>query len=124
MSYHYIFEPTQATPSSGSSITRVQQIIFKQEVKDHVKEKRYHKMNMAEMFNVIHGQCNKKFIDQMRIYPEYELAKNESDVISLVEIIFKICYRHYRKIYKPQVILFSMKALINCPQHDASKLTV
>ena len=47
MSYHYIAKPTQAAPASGTSITRVQQIVFKQEVKDHVKEERYHKMNMA-----------------------------------------------------------------------------
>ena len=28
MSYHYIVEPTQAAPASGTSITHVQQIIF------------------------------------------------------------------------------------------------
>ena len=46
------------------------------------------------MFNVIHGQCTKEFIDQMRTYLEYELANNESNVISFVEIICKICYQH------------------------------
>ena len=115
-------EPTRATPSTGSSITRVQQIIFKQEVKDHVKEKQHHKMNMAEMFNVIHGQCTKEFMDQMRTYPEYELANNESNVISLVEIIRKICYRHDRKMYKSQAIMFSLKAQINCLQHDTPNI--
>ena len=101
ISYHYIVETTQATLSSGLSITRVQQIIFEQKVKDHVKEKRYHKMNMAEIFNVIHGQRTKEFIDQMRTYPEYELANDESNLISLVEIICKICYQHDRAMYKP-----------------------
>ena len=99
MSHLYIIEPTQAAPSSDTAITRVQQIIFEQEVKDYVKEKRQHKMNMAEMFNVIHRQCTKEFIDQMRTYPEYELANDESNVIYLVEIIWKICYRHDRKMY-------------------------
>ena len=86
MSHLYIIEPTQATPVSGTAITCVQQIIFKQEVKDYVKEKRQHKMTMAEMFNVIHGQCTKLFIDQMRTYLEYELANDGSDLISLVQI--------------------------------------
>ena len=49
-------------------------------------------MKMAEMFNVIHGLCTKKFINQMRTYPEYELANDESNIISLIEIICKICY--------------------------------
>ena len=53
-----------------------------------------HEENMAEMFNVIHGQCTKEFIDQMRTYPEYGVANNQSDVISLAEIIRKICYQH------------------------------
>ena len=90
--YHSILETTQATPSSRSSITQVQQIVFEQEVKDHVKEKQYHKMNVEEMFNMIHGQCTKEFVVQMRTCLEYELAKDESNVISLVEIICKICH--------------------------------
>ena len=69
LSHLYIVEPTQATSASGSTITRVQQIIFEQEVKDYVKEKRQHKMNMAEIFNVIHGQCTKDFIDQAAHVP-------------------------------------------------------
>ena len=68
---------------SGTAVTWVQQIIFEQEVKDYMKKKRQHKMNMAEMFNVIHGQCTKEFIDQMRTYPEYEAANDGSDVIAL-----------------------------------------
>ena len=74
MSHPYIIKPAQATPVPGTAITCVQQIIFEQEVKDYVKEKRQHKMNMVEIFNVIHGQCTKEFIDQMRTYPEYEAA--------------------------------------------------
>ena len=64
-SYKYIVQPTQTTPSSGSAITRVQHIIFKQKVKDHVKEKQHRKTKMAEIFNVIHEQCTKEFINQM-----------------------------------------------------------
>ena len=109
-------------PSSGSAITRVQQIIFKQEVKDYVKEKRQHKMKMAEMFNVVHGQCTKEFIDQLCTFLEYELANDESNVISLVEIIRKICYQRDREMYKPQAILLSVKALTNCLQHDSSNI--
>ena len=77
---------------------------------------------MAEMFNVIQGQCTKEFINQMRTYPEYGVANDESDVISLAEIICKICYRHDHKMYKPQAILFSVKALINCLQHNSSNI--
>ena len=79
-------------------------------------------MNMHGICNVIHGQCTKEFIDQMRTYPEYELANNEYNVISLVEIICKICYRHNHKMYKPQAILFSVKALINYLQHNTSSI--
>ena len=122
MSYHYIVEPTQTAPSSGTSVTRIQQIIFEEEVKDYVKKKRQHKMNMAKMFNVIHRQWTKEFINQMHIYPEYKLANNESNVISLVEIIRKICYWHDRKMYKPQAILFSVKGLLTCLQHDSSNI--
>ena len=43
-------------------------------------------------------------------------------MISLVQIIQKICYRHDRKIYKPQAILFSLKALLQCLQHDSSNI--
>ena len=80
ISYHYIVEPTQAPLSSGSSTTRVQQIIFEQDMEDFVKEKRYHKMLMAEMSNVIHGQCTNEFINQMRTYLEYKTANDESNV--------------------------------------------
>ena len=54
MSDHSIVEPTQAAPASGTSITRVQQIIFEQKVKSYVKWVEDHEDNMAEMFNVIH----------------------------------------------------------------------
>ena len=64
------------------------------------------------MFNVIHGQCTKKFIDQMHAYPEYQMANEKSSGISIVEIIQKICYGHDRKMYKPQEILFSVKGLL------------
>ena len=87
-----------------------------------MKEKRQHKMNMAEIFNVIHRQCTKEFIDQIYTYPEYEAANNGSNVIPLVEIIQKIYYRHDRKIYKPQAIIFSVKALLHCLQHDSSNI--
>ena len=122
MSYHYIMEPTQATPSSGSSTTRVQQIIFEQEVKDFVKEKRYHKMHMAEMFNIIHGQCTNEVINQMHTYLEYVTANDESNGITLVQSIRKICYRQDREMYKLQPILFSLKRLINCLWHDTSNI--
>ena len=92
MSHLYIIEPTQAIPVSGTTITRVQQIIFKQKVKSYVKRLEDHEDNMAEMFNVIHGQCTKEFIDQMRTYPEYEAANNGSDVITIAQVIWKICY--------------------------------
>ena len=58
------------------------------------------------MFNVIYGQ--------------YELVNDKSNVISLIEIFCKICYRRNCEMYKPQVILFSVKALINYLQHKLS----
>ena len=74
------------------------------------------------MFNVIHGQCTKEFINQMCTYTEYKLVNDESDVISLAEIVWKICYQHDREIYKPQMFLFSLKRLINCLQLDSSNI--
>ena len=121
MSYHYIVEPTQATPSSASSITQVQQIIFEQEVKDHVKEKQHHKMNMVEMFNVIHGQCTKESIDQMRTYPRYDQVNEESDAIKLLKIIKQISYNRDHKMCRPRAILSSLKSLLNCRQHIYDK---
>ena len=58
----------------------------------------------------------------MCTYPEFDLENNESNVISLVEIVCKIFYRHDREMYKPQAILSSVKALINCLQHNASNI--
>ena len=58
----------------------------------------------------------------MRTYPEYELANDESNVISLVEIICKIYYQHNHKLYKPQTIIFSVMGLMNCLQHDSSNI--
>ena len=87
MSHLYIIKPTHATPVSGTAITKVKQIICEQKVKSYVKRVEDQLDNMAEMFNVIQGQCTNEFIDQMRIYLEYEAANNGSDVISLVQII-------------------------------------
>ena len=122
MSHLYIIKPTQATSVTGTAITQVQQIIFQQKVESYIKIVEDHEDNMAEMFNVIHGQCTKEFINQMRTYPEYEAANDGSDMISLVQIIRKLCYRHDRKMYKPQAILFSVKALLTCLQHDSSNI--
>ena len=105
MSYHYIVNPTRAAPTSGISITRVQQIIFEQKVKSYVKRVEDHEENMAEKFNVIHGQCTKEFIDQMRTYPDYNQANEESDAIKLLEIIRQISYNHDQEMYRPKVIL-------------------
>ena len=43
-------------------------------------------------------------------------------MIYLVEIIKKIWYRHDREMYKPQAILFSVKGLLTCLQHDSSNI--
>ena len=122
MSSHYIVEPTQIIALSGLSVTQVQQLIFKQKVKSYVKRLEDHKDNMAEMFNIIHGQCTKEFIDQMRTYPKYEVANDQSDVIALSQIIRKICYLYDREMYKPRAILFSVKGLLTCLQHDSSNI--
>ena len=58
----------------------------------------------------------------MRTYLEYELANDKSNVISLVEIIQKICYQYDHKMYKPQAIIFSEKGLLTCLQHDSSNI--
>ena len=58
----------------------------------------------------------------MHIYPKYEVANDQSDVIALAEIIRKICYQHYREMYKPQDILFSVKGLLTYLQHDSSNI--
>ena len=63
----YIVQPVQAS----GICTWVIQIIFEQEVKDYLKERRQNKTYMAEMYNIIHRQCTKEFIDQMQMYPEY-----------------------------------------------------
>ena len=87
MPYYYIAKLTQVTPLSGTSITQVQQLIVEQKVKSYVKSVEDHKDDITEMFNVIHIQRTKEFINQMRIYPEYELPNDKSNVVSLVEII-------------------------------------
>ena len=59
----------------------------------------------------------------MRTYPEYEVAINQSNnVIGLVKIIRKICYLHDQEMYKCQAILYSMKGLLNCLQHDSTNI--
>ena len=117
MATYYIVESTTAT-----TVTWVQQIIFEQAVKVYVKEKQQHKMHMVEMFNTIHGQCTKEFVNQMCTYHKYEVANNHSDVIGLVKIIRKICYLHNWEMYKCQAILYSMKGLLTCLQHDSSNI--
>ena len=91
-------------------------------MKYYVKEKRQHKMNMAEMFNVIHGQCTKEFIDQMRTYPEYKAANDGSDVFALAQVIKKICYQQNSEIYKSQAILLSLKVVLQCLLQDSSNI--
>ena len=70
----------------------------------------------------MHGVCTKEFIEQMRTYPEYFKANNESNVISLVQTIRKICYRDDWEMYKSQAILFSLKGLIDWLQHDMTNI--
>ena len=67
MPHHYIVEPTQASATASW----IEEINFEQEVKDYVKDKQHNKKYMGEMYNVIHGQCTKEFINQMRMYPDY-----------------------------------------------------
>ena len=40
----------------------------------------------------------------------------------LLETIYTIYYKHDRKIYKSQTILFSLKVLINCQQHNMTNI--
>ena len=58
----------------------------------------------------------------MRTYPEYEAANDGSDVIAFTQVIQKICYQHNREMYKSQVILFSLKAVLQCLQHNSSNI--
>ena len=120
MSYHYIVKPTQATPSSETAIMQVQNIIFEQEVKDYVKDKRHNKKYMGEMYNVIHGQCTKEFNDQMRMYPAYNQANEESDAIKVLKIIKQISYNHDQEMcrLKAILLLLSLKSILSCQQHD------
>ena len=61
---------------------------------------------MLSMDNV---QSTKESIDQMGTYPEYQKANDDLDVISVVKIIRKICYRYDCNLHKSQAILFSLK---------------
>ena len=58
----------------------------------------------------------------MRTYPEYVMANDESNMIFHVEIIHKICYRHDKELYNQQTILFYIKDLLACLQHDVSNI--
>ena len=118
MSYHYIVQPTQAS----ATLSWMEEIIFEQEVKDYVRDKQHNKKYMEEMYNIIHWQCTKELIDQMRTYPNYNQANEESDAIKLLRIIKQISYNHDQEIYRPKAILLSFKSLLNCQQHDMTSI--
>ena len=83
--HHYIVEPTQASTTAS----QIKEIIFEQEMKDYIKDKRHHKRNMAEMYNVIHRQCTKELTGQMHTHSEDNQANEESDAIELLKKIIR-----------------------------------
>ena len=58
----------------------------------------------------------------MRTYSEYFKVNNESGVIASVQAIRRICYRNNRKMYLSHAVIFSVKGLIICLQHDMTNI--
>ena len=71
-------------PKSNDS---VEEAIFQEEIKQHIKDKKYRETTLASLYNVVCGQCSKLLQNKLKSRPRFVTMDDTSNAaISLTEI--------------------------------------
>ena len=80
-------KPTKLMPLPVKNPSTVEDILFKEEVKQYTKDKRSLESTLVSLYNVVWGQCSKLLQNKLKANPKYDDFNNSSDVVMLLKEI-------------------------------------
>ena len=80
-------QPTLVVPTPIKSPTTIEDILFKEEVKQYTKDKKSLESTLVSLYNVVWGQCSKLLQNKLKANPLYDDFNNSSDVVTLLKEI-------------------------------------
>ena len=75
-------QPILVPPSPVKNSTPVQDILFKEEVKQYTKDKKSLESTLVSLYNVVWGQCSKLLQNKLKANPLYDDLKKEIKLLS------------------------------------------
>ena len=78
-------KPTILMPIPVKNPSTVEDILFKEEVKQYSKDKRSLESTLVSLYNVVWGQCSKLLQNKLKANPKYDDFNNSSDVVTLLK---------------------------------------
>ena len=80
-------QPTILMPIPKKNPTTVEDILFKEEVKQYTKDEKSLESTLVSLYNVVWGQCSKLLQNKLKANPLYDDFNNSSDVVTLLKEI-------------------------------------
>ena len=80
-------QPKLAIPIPTKDPTPVEELLFKEEVRQYSKDKKSLESTLVSLYNVVWGQCSKLMQNKLKANPKYDTFNNASDVVTLLKEI-------------------------------------
>ena len=102
----------------GSNPSAAQRMIYNEEIKEIVKEKRNMKKDLEKLCSVVWGQCTPAMKAKLRATKNYDNNKKDLKSIELLKEIKNISYNFQDKNYVLAAIHVVLERFINCKQKE------
>ena len=98
--------------------TKTEIMIYNEEVKEAVKERKRMKQDLEKLYSIIWGQSSLAMRAKVRTIQGYDIMRDQQNSIMLMQEIKKICYNFQEKNYVPASIHTVLDRFINCKQKE------
>jgi hypothetical protein len=122
-----LFSPTPSTPSvtrptAPASADIVNDLIFKEEVKQYVMRCSILKGNLCAIWSVAIGQCIQAMKDKLESIKDFESKRSHSDCIWLFESILGINMQFDQRRYGHLALMEAMHKFLTCKQTNGQSI--
>jgi hypothetical protein len=121
-----LFSPTPSTPSvtrptAPASSDVVDDLIFKEEVKQYVMRCSILKGNLCAIWSVAIGQCTQGMKDKLESLKDFESKRSHNDCIWLFESILGINMQFDQQRYGHLALMEAMHKFLTCKQTNGHR---
>jgi hypothetical protein len=122
-----LFHPTPSTPSvtrptAPTSQDVVDDLIFKEEIKQYVLRCSILKGNLCALWSVTIGQCTQAMKDKLESIKEFDAKRNNNDCIWLFESILGINMQFDQRRYGHLALMEALQKFLTCKQANGQSI--